>query len=718
MAHDANLPSTSTKALALFDVIKQINGGFIQGIVPPISFTTAALYGALIALGLGSTTVFAVGMASTFCFAFFLAVTGFEWLFVRWGRPATWARLLDATLVAAVYIVAPFTLVYVSYGVFWAINVALAIGVMPAMVYLFLRCFDDERDQFQWKSIAALALCLIVVAWSILFILPTMLILCAFFALICFDRGINRVDLYKVGALGALVLVGALPSIYGMYLSVFDPGWTLSSSSSVMVNAAYGNIKGGVLTGFLQYSGWPIYTLWSPRLLLGFHTHFVSPIYIWLTTLLLVVVTAIPLVIKKRRYLFSFVMLLVALFFVKAAGPPLGILFKLILFTVPGAGLIRTPDTKFGIFVILAIAIAITILLADTSKLLLGFRTLSRLLALAVVTYHAAPFVNGQAILGVHSELVTEDADNNGYAVTLTQAERRIIKKLQDEPIAGVVILPPSMAINVMRPSGFFSYRHVIGEFISNDIYLAGLGDVTNSKVDQRVQSAIEEGDWQQLPNYGVGFVLLNNNTVPKTASHYGLYHVIRTMPNIWHKVIDAGGYELFRLIDSYRKPVIAVTNGQGTRSAEILDRGNWFIVYNPPPSKGSKFTVTFASARNAHWRLIMVPTSCNWSIQICSIFGLIAGSNNYSIRKDPHSSEFQNRWKVEKKRSQTPDMPSSQNGDHTTWMIVFLPQILMYFALIMSIGIVLLCIYLAVRKGTRPGGSEVPPKNSLPRVT
>lgn len=698
MAHDANMPATSAKALELLDVVKPINGGLVHGVVPPMSFTTAILYGALFKSKLNPAAVQAAAMTTTFFLAFFLATTGFEYLLGRWGRTATWTRFLDAVLVAALYIVSPFTLVYLSYGAFWTVNVAIAIGVLPLLIHFFFRCFVDERNQFEWKSISALAACLIVVAWPIMLLLPAIIVLASLFIAIGFVIGINRLVLSKIGVLCLLFLVGALPSIYGMYLSVFDPGWTFSTPSAVMANAAYGNIKGGVLTGFLQYSGWPIYNLWSPRLLLGFHTHFYSPIYIGLTILLFITVTAIPLLFKKRHYLFSFVVLLTALFFVKGAGPPLGVLFKEILFNVPGAGLIRTPDTKFGVFVILAIAIAITSALATSDKFLYWLRGLSRLVVLAIVTYHAVPFVNGQAILGINSELVT-GSSHKGYVVTLTQAERRIIKILQDEAAVGVVILPPSPGVNVSRQGSFFSYRHVIGDFIPNDIYRTGLGDVTNEMVNQRVQSAIEEGDWERLPDHGIGFVLINNNAQPNTVRQYGLYHAIRNAPDMWHKVVDDDRYELYRLIDAYRKPIVTVANEQGALSAVILGRGNWFALFNPPSSGGDRFSVTFISAKNKHWRLMAVPTSCTWGVPICSIWGLISGSDNYLINKDPRSTEFQNRWNVEKTLPQTQGLLMESNDNHVVWLIVFLPQILMWLFLAVSAGVVFLCVYLVVRK-------------------
>ena len=691
MAHDANLPATSSKAIEQLEILKLINGGLVQGIVPPMSFTTALFYGIPLELGSGAASAQIFGMTVTFALALILAVTGFDHLLAHWGRLSSLSRKLDACLLGALYLVAPFTLAYISYGAFWMINIALAIGVMPLLFHLFLRCFVDEQNEFKLRSIATLTLCLIVVAWSILFIFPTILI---FIGLICLRGGVTKQDVAKCLVLGLLLFLGSLSSLYGMYLSVFDAGWQ-TATDTLTSNAAYGSIQGGVLTGFLQYSAWPIYTPWTPRLLLGFPSHFFSVYYISLTILLLAIVIAIPLVnnqgMAMKRYLYVALMLLVAVFFVKGGGQPFGLVFKAILSNVPGGGLIRTPDTKFGVFVILAIAIALTIALANGDQALFRFRFMCRLVIMAVVAYHAELLVNGQAILAVNSELAVNQSDR-GYVVTVTPAERLIMEALQHEPTAGVVVLPPLFGLTTRREGGVFSYRNVIGDFVPNALYYSGWNDMPNA-VKEHLRLAVDEGAWTLLPELGVGFLLLNRNGLSERANQYEIYHAVRNAPQAWVKVVDEGGYELYRLNDEFRKPLVSIATTSGESALQVIDRRNWFAFVHPGPL-ADRFAVTFRSAENKHWRLVVIPGSCAWDEHLCAMWGLLARSAAYWVQKDLSPNDLVNRWNIEKRLSTREKEAETLGAGPDSIAIIFVPQLVMYLFLGLSVAIALLCMY------------------------
>jgi hypothetical protein len=689
MAHDAHLPATEAKVAEQLEILKPINGGLMQGIAPPVLFTSAIFYGAAFALGLTPGAAQVLGMTLTFALTLWLAVSGFDRLLAGWGRPATPARKLDACLLGALYVVAPFTLIYISYGIFWSLNIALAIGIMPLLFHLFLRNFVEERDRFEWSSVAALALCLIVVAWSILFLFPTFLI---FAVLLAMRGGIGKVDLKKGLALAVLPLVGSLPSLYGMYLSAFDAGWR-AASDPITANAAFESIQGGVLTGFMQYAAWPIYTPWSPRLVLGFESHFSSAIYITLTTLLLLVAIAVPLVNRQflmNQYVYVAVMLLIVVFFVKGAGQPFGAMFRGFLSSVPGAGLIRTPDTKFGVFVILALAVAVALALANGERKARWFRFLARAVIVATVAYHAIPMLNGHAILARDSEL-TPGQSGRGYAVALSPTERRIIDTLASEPTAGVVFLPPSFGLITRREGDMFMYRHVVSDFIPNPLYYSEWDEAPNESLKRRLQAAVAGGDWTLLPEMAVGFVLVNRNAITERAGQHALYRAIRELPGVWTRIVDEGGYELYRLVDTHRKPLVTIESDRGEAGLTVEDRGNWFVRFATAPLAPGAYTATFRSAENKHWRLVAIPRDCGRSAHVCAIRGILSAPADSVIGRHAVASELVNRWSVEKRT------PAAAGGD--PMMVVLVPQLLMFLFLGIALATAILCSYLLLRR-------------------
>ena len=686
IAHDANVPATAEKAVEQLELLKRQNGGLVQGIVPPISFMTALLYGLPLAVGVPPTIVQTIVMTVTFAATLLLAVSGFGALLAGGGTPPRTRREVDAWLVGSLYVVAPFTLVYVSYGVFWSVNVALAIGTLPFMVHFFIRCFVDERDGLDIQSVAALALCLIVVAWSILFVFPALLI---GLALLAVRGGLGRLDLLKLSVVGLLTGLGSLFSLYGMYISVIDAGWQ-TPFDPITKNAAWGNIQGGILTGFLQYTAWTIYTSWVPRLLLGFPSHFFSSFYIFLTLMVLALVIAFPIlsmeVRARARYLYAATIFLVAVFFVKGAGEPLGTIYLGLLSTVPGAGLIRTPDTKFGVFVILGLACALAFGLASRDVALARYRAACRFLIVLVVAYHAVPFINGQAILGRHSEYAVGESDR-GYAVHPSETEHRIIDVLRSAPSEGVVILPSNFG-NTHRDGGVFSYRSVVGEFVPNGLYYAAWDEMPNQGVKQQLRRAVNEGAWWLLPNLGVGFLLVNRNSLDTRVAGYQILQAVKNAPQAWEKVLDADGYELYRLRNEFRKPNVAVITEHGKAPLKIARMRGWLAVTRPENISG-RFTVQFRVTENRHWRLLVMPPDCEPTSYACLLRALLSPSPSWQVARLPSPDYLDNRWSI-----YTGSSPRA-----AAIAIVFMPQLVMYALLAVSIAAAMVCLCLLRRR-------------------
>jgi hypothetical protein len=699
IAHDAHLPATAGKALEEIDVLKPINGGMVQGIAAPISFNTMIVYGLPLALGLPPTVAQALAMTATFALALIVAISGFERLLGQWEHPGgRWLRI-DACLLGAVYMIAPITLIYMSYGVFWTVNIALAIGILPLLFHFQQRCFVEERAHFVLRSVAALAACVIVLTWSILFIFPTLVMMALAFVV----RGrISRADVAKALALGALVFAGSLPALYGMYLSAIDAGWRVAADP-VTANSALDSIRGGVLTGFLQLAAWPLYTPWTPRLVLGFPSHFTSAIHATTALSLVGVAIALPLLdnrpVAVRRYQYVMLLLLVAVFLVKGAGQPFGAAFRAILEHVPGAGLIRTPDTKLGVFVILALACVAALALSNGDRQLRWMRVVVRVIILASALYHAAPLVTGSALLARDSQLA--GGGGRGYAVMPTSAERRIAEILDAEPSAGVVMLPPGLGIATKREGGIFAYRHVITEFVSNPFFYADWNEAPSDAVRQRLDTAVQGGDWKALAELGVGFVVVDRNAFAANAVQYALYGAITRSREAWVPLLDEGGYEVYGLAEPYRKPFADMVAADGPKALDVISRNGWFALLGTD-AIAAPFSVTLRVPENRHWALLVLPEDCLGNAALCAARSFFLKDRS-TVRSQSPWAELSNHWEVGP--ASTRATPGGLPSMPQRMVAVFVPQLLMLLFMVVSVATLIACVYLAAgRKAARPG--------------
>lgn len=691
IAHDGMMPVDASKALEQLDVLKPINGGVVQAIYPPMAFTTAALYWLLFKLGIGETGVHVAGMTLTFAVATLLATLGFDRLLSIGGCLGSRERRVDACLLGGLYMISPFTLITVNSGLFWIGNVALAIGILPLLAYFIWRCFVHERSRFVASSIAGLALCLVVVCWSVFFVYP-LLILGA--VLLPLRLPPSPLDIKKAVVISAVVILGAGSTLYGMYLTAIDPGWR-SATDAVTGNAAYANIRGGILTAFLQHATWLIYTPWTPRLVLGFPSHFFSAAFTLLTLALLGIVISTPLLYRSRQMLLGFsyvaLCLVVALLFVKGAGEPLGVVYKAVLENAPGGGLIRTPDTKFGLFVIATIAIVLSLVLSDRERKLRWFRALCRIVIACSVALHAVPFLRGQAVLAAGSDLAT---GGKGYAVKLSATERRIIGQLKADPTAAVIVLPPTFGVTTQREGGVFAYRHVISEFVPNPFYYSDWDDVPNEELRSRLKSAVHEGHWRLLSDINAGYVLVDRNTLIDRSSHHRLLHVIAEDGQAWQRIVNGQGYELFRLADELRRPLLSVTAEGRPLVPVVLHRVSWLTIFRIGAWDGRSLSVSLRSPENKHWRLGLVADSCTWSAPGCVAGALLAGPSA-GVRSLPYSANILNRWQLQGVREAATNPAVAKNP---RIFAVFVPQLVMFGLLGASAATGLLCLFLAAR--------------------
>ena len=683
VGHDWLVPLVDFKALEWMSTLREVNGGFVQGINPPMAFTTSLLYGLPLGWGVPERVVQAAGMTMTFAIVVALAMLGFDRLLRQWGRDDR-SRRIDAALLALAYVVAPHTLIAISNGTFWIVSVALAVGVIPLYMHFLLRCFGEDSGGFSWAPVAGASLCAIVIAWSIFFIFPAALMGAAALVL----RGWpSRSDLGKAAAIVALVLGGSAPSLYGLYLSGIDPGWH-SAVDMVWGNAAYGSIRGGVLTGFLEQATWLIYNFWQPRLVLGFPSHFSNAAHVALAFSSVAVLAALPLVqrgeLHTRRYLFVAVMFLLAVFFVKGASEPLGFLFEAVLTRIPGGGLIRTPDTKFGVFVVAALAMASALALAQRRDSPRWFQHCVRAVMCLSIAYHALPLLDGRAIFAQRSELAPSYAAG-GNAISLTPAEERIIAALRRDDQRGVMMLPPASGMATARRTGVFAYRIVVEELTPNPFFYADEDAIANNAATRAIlRSAVYEGRWNRLPELGVGFVLADHNVLGERANYRALYDAVRTSP-AWTRVVDMGGYELYRLADRFAQPA-ASANGEGGK--DLLARAqvntSWALFDFAADASRGPASLVLQKPYNKYWRLVALPAGCTLGAALCVTAAVVGGAR--LLPPATSSPDIATVWLL---------------GPHEAaprMVAIFLPQVVMYMLLALSLSFVALCLYLQRR--------------------
>ena len=229
----------------------------------------------------------------------------------------------------------------------------------------------------------------------------------------------------------------------------------IEDSSAGLRDATYGSIWGGLFTQMAGLSDWTMYQSWPNRLFGSMDFLFPSRLpQIYSVSLYFI---GLILFVKKpeKSIALLFIFIFVCLFFSKGIQPPFGIIYYELLHSFKFFQAIRTPDTKFGLYMLSAVVIINIYYLSNSiskyvSYLYIG---LTSIYLFCVVP----PLYSGITTNGVIDQTTNQFAyrvDPNSEAV-LNQA----LKDYDSRNIAGVVM--PGLG-NILMPDGWHGYREYL----------------------------------------------------------------------------------------------------------------------------------------------------------------------------------------------------------------------------------------------------------------
>jgi hypothetical protein len=377
----------------------------------------------------------------------------------------------EYALVSSTFSLGLYSLISVNSGIATTIDNALAIGFFPYVVGCVWK-IANSRTLIGWLPAMKFALLLGVYCYSLILAFPMIIAAAIIISIAFLQQPINKHIFYSLGR----ILLLTAPLISYMVLAILV---TLLSppdyAASIMDTAAGGNIKLGVLGKLLQYHTWTIYNLWSYRALGGYEVQVTSLFSNFLTLGVIAIGTISSLYIGdwkiRRAMVISFLLLIFGVFFGKAYGSPMGGIFNFLLESFPIVfGLIRTPDTKMGLLISLAVSLLLLISISalsqkNTSKL---YKRIIILMALCYVGFFGAPFFTGVALMGGSNTYFQDRlSGSSSYIWASTPDQQYVVNYVNGikEPI-NILPFPPTISTSI----------HTLDRnYIGQDVFLSQL---------------------------------------------------------------------------------------------------------------------------------------------------------------------------------------------------------------------------------------------------
>lgn len=262
-------------------------------------------------------------------------------------------------------------------------------------------------------------------------------------------------------SIGSVFYLGLAYNNFQIYTGTFE------GADMGLSNAAGGNLDGGLLYQILGFNNWTLYTRWDDRLF-GQMNFGIEKLFVQVLLLLLFATLPLILIAKfdnKSSLICVSLFILFTLFLSKSNQPPLGDLFSFIIENIKVAQSIRTPDTKFGIYISCAIIVLIIASVQYLNTLQLISLSGGIILYLTILI---PPMYHGETIFGCQKPYYISCS----YVVD-TSSEKQIseiIASLGDE---NTVLLIPGFG-NINTRSGRIGWRDPISVYLPNSRTLNG----------------------------------------------------------------------------------------------------------------------------------------------------------------------------------------------------------------------------------------------------
>ncbi len=359
--------------------------------------------------------------------------------------------LIDSLIITLFYCSSLFNILTMNLGQAFTLPY-LIFGLLPLLFYYLLKF--AQKGKINNKQLVYLALILFVAINQVTYIIPIVFAILVF----CLTQYQNILKHYRKVKIQNIIYSILLPlfaSSYLIFAFIFENKFNNAFKKEIFEGSQMGNLQGGFLNIFMNYSSWTLYTDWSPKSIMTFHDYYLSSYYIIAAfSIYFIIILAIlrdkTLSKKSIPYLG---ILLVGLFFSKGSQEPAGEFFTYLLKS-PIFVLVRTPDSKFTIIVIFALSSLILLVLRFYRKSKI-YRYL-RLYFIIIIIFISLPLLKGEVILA------KDNYPNSGSAITSIPTEYQQVLNIlnNDYEIFNVLVYPKfSMVVN--------HYDHL---FIGRDI--------------------------------------------------------------------------------------------------------------------------------------------------------------------------------------------------------------------------------------------------------
>lgn len=378
-----------------------------------------------------------------------------------------------------------------------------------------------------------------------------------------------------------------------LYMLEFSFG-SNSATATNLINSTAGLQQKGILSMFLFYFTWVIYTPWEPRSIFTFYKYFLSPFYI--TTVLSLYIVIVSYFLRKKSIIKEvipyIILLLLGMLIGKGHQEPFGFVWSFLINLNTIFTVFRSPDSKFGIIILFSLTAIFLHIFKNYRKSIP-----LKIYLLIVTVIIAFPFFTGEAVLG------KKVIGKSGYSITSISPEYNSALKIlnSDSSLANVVSYPEIGYVPLIEEGGNIFIGQSKLEMLSKQPFISSGIAGNNIEFNNLTKEIYENFDFSSNSKLNVKYFILNKNIMNQNKNNLNKFRKNLLEQLQVKKLIDNNVLELYLNEDNSFIPRISLKNNKAKISFKYINPTKYLIMIdglNEPDE------LVFLESFNKNWQL------------------------------------------------------------------------------------------------------------------
>lgn len=294
---------------------------------------------------------------------------------------------------------------------------------------------------------------------------------------------------------------------------------------------------------------------------------------------------------QKKIAMFLLICTSLSLTLIKGIKPPFQDFNKLLYDFFPVLNLFRTPGSKFGVPILLYIALFLQLIVINTQN------KIFRNLIIVLVILNIVPFFNPKRFIGYNE---------NEYIVTVPRDYTEVTSIVNESADGSIIFYPGNFATYFNTGDKLYLGQDVVGKIVKVPVIYSD--EISSPVAQNRINEIYKLFDPKKLGDTSIRYVILRRDISNINADK----NIVNTLNsnlgnNDFNRIFKSNLLDIYRVTDKYFKEIITIESEGQPIISEYSKISNTFYRVKftlPNEHQGKKLKLIFRNSFNKDWKV------------------------------------------------------------------------------------------------------------------